>query len=383
LAVGPVAVASLMTGAAASQFATQGSPEFLGVVVAIAMIAGILLIAMGLLRLGFLANFLSHPVISGFITAAAIQIAAGQVGPLLGIRTHGENLLEILTSLAPNLVDSKPVTAAIGFAAFAFLLWARRGLKPLLLSLGLNERLADILAKTGPAMTIIATTTAVWGLGLEARGVGILGDVLSGLPSLTLPPIDIALWQTILIPALLISIVGYVESISVALTLAAKRRQRVNPDQELIALGIADIGAASSGAFPVTGALSRSVVNFDSGAQTPAAGPYTAVGVALATLFLTPLLFYLPKHDSGCDYHCRGPLASRHWRTQTNMALFVHRLCRHDRHHPVDLGAWRRGGAHSRCGTVDLSPPLRHLKTACGSGRSASGNHEFPQHSPP
>jgi SulP family sulfate permease len=295
LAVGPVAVASLMTAAAASQFATQGSPEFLGVVVAIAMVAGILLIAMGLLRLGFLANFLSHPVISGFITAAAIQIAAGQVGPLLGIRAHGENLLEILTSLAPNLANSKPVTAAIGFAAFAFLLWARGGLKPLLLSLGLNERLADIFAKTGPAMTIVATTTAVWGLGLEARGVGILGDVPSGLPSLALPPVDIALWQTILIPALLISIVGYVESISVALTLAAKRRQRINPDQELIALGVADIGAALSGAFPVTGALSRSVVNFDSGAQTPAAGAYTAVGVALATLFLTPLLFYLPK----------------------------------------------------------------------------------------
>jgi len=299
LAVGPVAMASLMTGAAASQFASQGTPEFLGVAVAIAMVSGILLIAMGLLRLGFLANFLSHPVVSGFITAAAIQIAAGQVGPMLGIRTHGENLLEILTSLAPNLATINPVTTAIGFAVFAFLLWARGGLKPLLLRLGLNARLADILAKTGPAMTIVASTTAVWGLGLDLRGVGILGEVPSGLPSLALPPVNVDLWKQLLIPALLISIVGYVESISVALTLAAKRRQRVNPDQELIALGVADVGAALSGAFPVTGALSRSVVNFDSGAQTPAAGAFTALGVGLATLFLTPSLFYLPKATLG------------------------------------------------------------------------------------
>jgi SulP family sulfate permease len=103
------------------------------------------------------------------------------------------------------------------------------------------------------------------------------------------------LWTQLLVPSLLICIVGYVESISVALTLAAKRRQRVDPDQELIALGAADLGSAVSGGFPITGALSRSVVNFDAGAQTPAAGAFTAVGVAIATLFLTPLLFFLPK----------------------------------------------------------------------------------------
>jgi SulP family sulfate permease len=144
-------------------------------------------------------------------------------------------------------------------------------------------------------MTIVATTAAVWGLGLAAHGVGTLGVVPKGLPSLALPPFEVGLWTKLVVPALLICIVGYVESISVALTLAAKRRQRVDPDQELIALGVSDIGAAVSGGFPVTGALSRSVVNFDAGAQTPAAGAFTAVGVALATMFLTPLLFFLPK----------------------------------------------------------------------------------------
>jgi SulP family sulfate permease len=121
------------------------------------------------------------------------------------------------------------------------------------------------------------------------------GCVPQGLPELTLPPLDPALWTKILVPALLISIVGYVESISVALTLAAKRRQRVDPDQELIALGASNIGAAVSGGFPVTGGFARSVVNFEAGAQTPAAGAFTAVGIAPATMFLTPLLFFLPN----------------------------------------------------------------------------------------
>src|SRR5512139_2689019 len=295
LAVGPVAVASLMTGAAAAQVAAQGTSEHLGAAIAIATVAGAMLIAMGVLRLGFLANFLSHPVISGFITAAAVQISAGQVGPLLGIRSKGENLLDILQSMVPGLSQIHPHTAAIGLASLVFLLWARRGLKALLLRFGLGERLADILAKVGPAMTLVATTAAVWGLGLDARGVGILGVVPQGLPSLALPPFEVGLWTKLVVPALLICIVGYVESISVALTLAAKRRQRVDPDQELIALGFSDVGAAVSGGFPVAGALSRSVVNFDAGAQTPAAGAFTAVGVALATLFLTPLLFFLPK----------------------------------------------------------------------------------------
>jgi SulP family sulfate permease len=295
LAVGPVAVASLMTAAAAGQVAAQGTPEFMGAAIALSTVAGLLLILMGMLRLGFLANFLSHPVVSGFITAAAVQIAAGQLGALLGVSSKGESLLEILHSLLPSLDKINPATAAIGVAAVVFLLWARRGLKPLLLGLGLGERTADILSKVAPAMVIVATTLAVWGFDLKARSVAILGAVPGGLPAIALPPVDVSLWTRLFVPSLLICIVGYVESISVALTLAAKRRQRVDPDQELIALGAADLGSAVSGGFPITGALSRSVVNFDAGAQTPAAGAFTAVGVALATLFLTPLLFFLPK----------------------------------------------------------------------------------------
>ena len=295
LAVGPVAVASLMTAAAISPLASQGTPEYLGAAIALALVSGLMLMAMGLLRLGFLANFLSHPVVSGFITASGLQIAVGQLAPVLGIHAEGETFVEIFTSLVPGLVHVNPATAAIGVGSLAFLFWARGGLKPLLLRAGLGERTAGTLAKIGPAVALVASTLAAWGLGLDQHGVKVVGEVPNGLPRLSLPPFDMALWTKLLVPALLISIIGYVESISVALTLAAKRRQRVDPDQELIALGASNVGAAISGGFPVTGGLARSVVNFEAGAETPAAGAFTAVGIALVTLFLTPLLFFLPK----------------------------------------------------------------------------------------
>ncbi len=154
LAVGPVAVASLMTAAAAVKVASQGTPEYLGATIALAAISGLLLLALGLLRLGFLANFLSHPVISGFITASGIQIAAGQLAPVLGIHAEGESFVDLIKSMVPNLTHINPYTAVIGFASLAFLFWVRRGLKPLLRRFGVSERAADILAKVGPVAAI-------------------------------------------------------------------------------------------------------------------------------------------------------------------------------------------------------------------------------------
>ena len=295
LAVGPVAVASLMTAAAAGQLASQGTPEYLGAAIALAMVSGLLMIAMGFLKLGFLANFLSHPVISGFITASGIMIAVSQLGPVLGIHLEGETLLDNVISFSQMISHVHFITAAVGIGSLIFLFWVRSGLKPVLLRIGLSKKIAEILVKVGPVIAIIATIIIVAGMGLANKGVAIVGDVPKGLPKITMPSLDMALWIKILVPALLISIVGYVESISVALTLAAKKRQRVDPDQELIALGASNIGSAISGGFPVTGGFARSVVNFDAGAETPAAGAFTAVGIALATMFLTPFLFFLPN----------------------------------------------------------------------------------------
>jgi SulP family sulfate permease len=295
LAVGPVAVVSLMTATAIAPLAAQGTPEYLTAAIALALLSGLILLAMGFLKLGFLATFLSHPVISGFITASGIQIAAGQLKPLLGVPAQGETFLDLIISLSRHITEINVYTAAIGMVSLAFLFWSRYRLAGFLARFGMSKRMSSILARVGPVLVIIAATTSVFLFELHTKGVRIVGEVPKGLPNLSMPGFDAEVWMSVLVPAILISVVGYVESISVAQTLASKKRERVDPDQELIALGAANIGAAVSGGFPVTGGFARSVVNFDAGAETPAAGAFTAMGIALATLFLTPLLFYLPN----------------------------------------------------------------------------------------
>ncbi|ROT97786.1 SulP family inorganic anion transporter [Histidinibacterium lentulum] len=295
LAVGPVAVVSLMTAAAIGQVAEQGTMGYAAAALTLALLSGAMLLLMGVFRLGFLASFLSHPVIAGFITAAGILIAASQLRHILGIESDGHTLIEIVASLVSNLPETNLPTLIIGVTATAFLFWVRKGLKPLLRSLGLPARAADIATKAGPVLAVVVTTLAVWGLSLGDRGVAIVGAVPQSLPPLTLPAFSPDLLGALFLPALMISIIGFVESISVAQTLAAKKRQRIDPDQELIGLGAANVGAAFTGGYPVTGGFARSVVNFDAGAETPAAGAFTAAGLAIAAVALTPLVFFLPK----------------------------------------------------------------------------------------
>lgn len=294
LAVGPVAVVSLMTATAIGQYADSGSPQYWEAAIALAFLSGLMLLAMGLLRLGFLANFLSHPVISGFISASGILIAFSQLKVILGIDASGQSLPQLIPAMLAALPQTHALTLAMGIAATVFLFWVRKGLKPLLMARGMPAKRADALAKAGPVLAIIATTLLTWLAGWDGQGVRIVGEVPAGLPPLLMPSFDGALWQQLWMPALLISVVGFVESVSVGQTLAAKRRQRIEPDQELVALGASNMGAAFSGGFPVTGGFARSVVNFDAGARTPAAGVFTAIGIALASLLLTPALYYLP-----------------------------------------------------------------------------------------
>ena len=295
LAVGPVAVVSLLTAASISRIAAPGSEDYIFAAIALAFLSGAFLVAMGVFRLGFMANFLSHPVITGFITASGLIIAASQLKAIFGIQAEGHNLLQLAESLWAYRQDVNWITTLIGGLTTAFLFWVRKGLLPLLVMLGLAEPVAKIMAKTGPVAAIIATTAVVWLLDLKSLGVNIVGAVPQGLPPLTLPKFSLDLWSSLLTSAILISVIGFVESISVAQTLAAKKRQRIDPDQELIGLGAANIGASLTSGFPVTGGFSRSVVNYDAGAETPAAGAFTAVGLIFASLFLTPLIFFLPK----------------------------------------------------------------------------------------
>ncbi len=295
LAVGPVAVVALMTAAAAGLVAEMGAPGYHLAALWLALLSGAMLLLMGVFRLGFIASFLSHPVISGFITAAGILIAASQLRHLLGADITGKTLPQVIPSLLGNLGNVSLPTALLSAAVLGFLFWSRAGLARVLMRMGLSEAVAKLLGRTALLIAVVSSTLLVWALGLDGRGVAILGDIPRGLPEFGLPEFDLTLIQILAAPALMIAIVGYVESISIAQTLAAKKREAIDPNRELVALGLANLGAGVSNAMPVTGGLSRTIVNFDAGARTPAAGAITALFIGVAVLVLTPLMFYLPR----------------------------------------------------------------------------------------
>ncbi len=295
LSVGPVAVISLMSAVAIDQLGLPSVEEKVAAAMVLSVLSGLMLLGMGCLRLGMLANFLSHPVISGFVTASAILIALSQLPYFLGVQIPADSAPTMLLALIDSLDSVNLWSLSIGSACVLVLLWIRSYLKRLLRAAGMAERGADFLTKAGPVLAVIVSTWASGHWGLAEQGVQIVGAIPAGLPGFSLPPLDLSLWRELLVSALLISIVGFVESVSVAETLAARRHQRIRPNQELLGLGAANLASGFGGGYPVTGGFSRSVVNFEAGAQTPAAGAYTAVGILAVTWFLTPLLYHLPK----------------------------------------------------------------------------------------
>ncbi|MEE4361717.1 MAG: sulfate permease [Pseudomonadales bacterium] len=295
LAVGPVAVISLMTATTLAEVVAAGHGSYGDAAMVLALLSGLFLVLLGVLRMGFLANFLSHAVIVGFVTASGLLIAVGQLRYLLAVDGEGHNVFAMAASLITKVPATHLPTLLIGVGAILFLLFVRSRLGPLLLRLGMRPRLVAYATRAGPVLAVIASIVLVGALGLAARGVPVVGDVPAGLPSLHLPVPDLALVLALLPSAVLISVVGFVESISVAQSLAMRRRQRVVPDQELVGLGAANLAAGLSGGFPVTGGFTRSVVNFDAGAVTPMAGVFTAVLMGLTAAFLTPVFHDLPK----------------------------------------------------------------------------------------
>ncbi|MBY5925955.1 MULTISPECIES: SulP family inorganic anion transporter [unclassified Halomonas] len=294
LAVGPVAIIALMTGAALSNVATQGTSAYVEAALVLALLSGLMLTLMGFLRLGFFANFLSHPVIGGFLSASGLLIAISQLSHLLGIDAGGYTALALITHQVQQLDHINWPTLGVG-ASTLLSLWLMRGYGvAALTALRLPEGLARLLVKAGPVVAVVVTTLLSWQLDLARYGVATVGQIPAGLPSLAMPNIDLPLWHALLVPAMLISVVGFVESISMAQMLAAKRRERIAPNQELIGLGAANLAAAFSAGMPVTGGLSRTVINQESGARTPMAGLFAALGIGTVTLALTPLLEHLP-----------------------------------------------------------------------------------------
>lgn len=295
LAVGPVAVASLMTASALAPLAAPGSDLYITLAIVLALMSGLILFIAGLLRLGFLAYFLSHPVISGFISGSAILIAIGQLKYLLGVSLPGGSAIATLTGLFDQIEVINPTTATIGLGALLFLFLARSQLTRLLTFLGLPVRQAELMTKLAPMAVVIVSTIIVGVMGLDqSAAVSIVGSVPSGLPAIQIPAISGSQASALYLPALLISLVGFVESVSVAQSLALKRGQRISPDRELLGIGAANIASALSGGYPVTGGFARSVVNFSAGANTPAAGVISAVLMAIVVFAFTDWFYYLP-----------------------------------------------------------------------------------------
>ena len=295
LSVGPVAVASLMTASAVGAVASQGVVDYASAATLLALLGGLMLIAMGLLKFGFVSHFLSQPVVSGFITASAIIIALGQLGPLLGIALQGATLPSLGHDLYMQLREAHTPTIAVGSGSVAFLLLARYRLSSWLGALGLRGRPAELIVRSAPVLVMAVLIPLSAAMSFESAGVPLVGHIPSGLPAFSAPNISWLLIQELALPAFLIALIGFIESVSVGKTLGAKRRQRIDPDQELIGLGAANTAAAISGGFPVTGGFSRSVVNFDAGAETQMASVLAALGIALAAVLLTPMLYFLPK----------------------------------------------------------------------------------------
>ncbi|WP_375056900.1 SulP family inorganic anion transporter [Zobellella sp. DQSA1] len=293
LSVGPVAVLSLMTASILGQLQLEGV-HYLNGALALALMSGGWLLLFGLLRLGFVAHFISHPVMSGFISASALLITLSQLGPLLGVRLESHQLMALATLLTQRDAITL-ATLAISTASLLTLFWARYRLQAMLLRLGVSKLLSTSLVRLSPALLVVAGILLSWALDLEALGVALVGEVPAGLPAWSWPRWSALPWQALILPSLLLALVGFVESVSVGQTLAARRRQRISANQELIGLGVSNIAAGLSGGMPVTGGFARSVVNFDAGAQTPAAGIYTAVGIGLAGLLFAPWLSVLPK----------------------------------------------------------------------------------------
>ena len=279
LAVGPVAMVGLIVLAGVSEFATPGSPEFIQLAILAALGVGIVQALMGFMRMGFLVNFLSHPVLSGFTSAAAIIIGASQLKGLLGIDMPGSlTVIETLWMVLTKIEHANTFTALVGIGSVALILALKKW----------NKAFPSALA------VVLLGTIAVILFGLNDLGVKIVGDVPKGFPAFLTPSVNVADLTKLLPMILVISLVGYMESIAIAKAIANRRKYKIDSNQELIGLGFANIVGSFFQSFPVTGGLSRTAVNDQAGAETPLAAILTSILIALTVAFLTPLFYYLP-----------------------------------------------------------------------------------------
>jgi sulfate permease, SulP family len=280
LATGPVAVVSLLTASALAPFAAIGTPEFVALAILLAFLVGLVQLTLGLFRLGVVVNFLSHPVIIGFTNAAALIIGLSQLNKIFGVSMpRSEHFVNDIWAVIQQIPDTHLLTLAMGVSAFA-LMWGLKRYAPKL---------------PGVLIAVVATTLVSWAIGYAELGGKVVGEIPSGLPPVALPQMDLGIAIDLLTSAIIISLVGFMEAISIAKAMAAKTRDRVDPNQELIGQGMANILGSMTQAYPASGSFSRSAVNLNAGARSGMSSVFTGAVVLITLLFLTPLLYHLPQ----------------------------------------------------------------------------------------
>ncbi len=280
LATGPVAVVSLLTASALTPFAQTGTDQFIVLAILLAFLVGLIQLALGAFRLGVVVNFLSHPVIVGFTNAAALIIGLSQLNKIFGVpMPRSDHFATDIWAVVQELGHTHLPTLVMGVVAFA-IMWGMKKYTP---------RLPGVL------VAVALTTLASWGLDFPGLGGKVVGEIPAGLPSFALPTLDPQMALDLLTSAIVISLVGFMEAISIAKAMAAKTKDRIDPNQELIGQGLANILGSLSQSYPVSGSFSRSAVNLNAGARTGMSSVFAGIVVLMTLLFLTPLLYFLPQ----------------------------------------------------------------------------------------
>jgi len=281
LSVGPVALVSIIVLSGLSQFAAPMSSEFIRLAILVSLLAGIIQIALSIFKLGFLVNFLSHPVISGFTSAAAFIIIFSQVKYILGIEPdRGSNIIQTINGLTAKIHDTNMTALVIGITSLVIIILIKKVKKTI----------------PGALIVVLAGIALVYSTGLDKDGLDIVGKVPSGLPSFTLLHYSYEDIIMVLPLAMVVCVISFIESLAIAKSLAAKQGSfDINADKELLALGLAKVCGSFFQAFPNTGSFSRSAVNEEAGAKSGLASIFAGLFIGMTLLFFTGFFYYLPK----------------------------------------------------------------------------------------
>jgi SulP family sulfate permease len=296
IAIGPVSVAAILVASAmVSLGKVPGTAEYIADVVMLSALCGAMLITMAFLRLGGLSNFLSHPVLNGFTSAAAIIIIISQIKNLTGLNVpRGESIFNKLSYVVENFTQFDLPTFSIGLACILGLVFLKPAIERLSIKFKIDKQHARALGRTGPLFIVVISTAVVFLLKLDSYNVSTVGNIPSGFPEFSLGFIKSANLKDLIPSAIIITIIAYVETVSIAKVLANRSRQKIYPNQEMMALGLSNLGSAVIGSMPIAGGFSRSMVNFTAGAKTQLASIVTALLVAVVAIWFTPYFYYMP-----------------------------------------------------------------------------------------